>query len=213
VLRPAAVDLVGCSKLKNTVVQYYADEATAAASWNGQAAWFSTALLGTKLCSTFLLVELMFLCMQPKKKTKTVIEKYWDWELSNETQPIWVRFIFFLFIDIIMIVYACIFGNVNVWALCGEFACVPLCVCLQHQYCVLAKKVEPYGIFLCCLQLRNPKEVSTEEYNDFFKKTFNEYLGPLASSHFTTEVHVLIYIGCLLFFVLVIQWLLLWWLA
>jgi len=64
---------------------------------------------------------------EPKKKTKTVIEKYWDWELSNETQPIW---------------------------------------------------------------LRNPKEVSTEEYNDFFKKTFNEYLGPLASSHFTTEGEV-----------------------
>jgi heat shock protein beta len=40
------------------------------------------------------------------------------------------------------------------------------------------------------LQLRNPKEVSTEEYNEFYKKTFNEYLDPLASSHFTTEVHV-----------------------
>ncbi|KAE8782894.1 Heat shock protein 83 [Hordeum vulgare] len=24
-----------------------------------------------------------------KKKTKTVVEKYWDWELTNETQPIW----------------------------------------------------------------------------------------------------------------------------
>lgn len=38
--------------------------------------------------------------------------------------------------------------------------------------------------------LRNPKEVSTEEYNEFFKKTFNEYLDPLASSHFTTEGEV-----------------------
>lgn len=38
------------------------------------------------------------------------------------------------------------------------------------------------------MQLRNPKEVSTEEYNEFYKKTFNEYLDPLASSHFTTEV-------------------------
>lgn len=28
--------------------------------------------------------------MQKKKKTKTVVEKYWDWELTNETQPIWV---------------------------------------------------------------------------------------------------------------------------
>ncbi|XBI79409.1 heat shock protein 90-6, mitochondrial-like [Triticum dicoccoides] len=62
-----------------------------------------------------------------KKKTKTVVEKYWDWELTNETQPIW---------------------------------------------------------------LRTPKEVSTEEYNEFYKKTFNEYLDPLASSHFTTEGEV-----------------------
>ncbi|KAL6842169.1 hypothetical protein ACP4OV_028148 [Aristida adscensionis] len=38
--------------------------------------------------------------------------------------------------------------------------------------------------------LRNPKEVSTEEYNEFYKKTFNEYLDPLASSHFTTEGEV-----------------------
>ncbi|CAN1223087.1 Heat shock protein 90-6, mitochondrial [Linum perenne] len=64
---------------------------------------------------------------QKKKKTKTVVEKYWDWELTNETQPIW---------------------------------------------------------------LRNPKDVSTEEYNEFYKNTFNEYLEPLASSHFTTEGEV-----------------------
>lgn len=38
--------------------------------------------------------------------------------------------------------------------------------------------------------LRNPKEVSTEDYNEFYKKTFNEYLEPLASSHFTTEGEV-----------------------
>lgn len=62
-----------------------------------------------------------------KKKTKTVVEKYWDWELTNDTQPIW---------------------------------------------------------------LRNPKEVTTEEYNDFYKSTFNQYLEPLASSHFTTEGEV-----------------------
>ncbi|XP_038683351.1 heat shock protein 90-6, mitochondrial-like [Tripterygium wilfordii] len=62
-----------------------------------------------------------------KKKTKTVVERYWDWELTNETQPIW---------------------------------------------------------------LRNNKEVTTEEYNEFYKKTFNEYLDPLASSHFTTEGEV-----------------------
>ncbi|WVY92263.1 hypothetical protein V8G54_037777 [Vigna mungo] len=64
---------------------------------------------------------------EKKKKTKTVVEKYWDWELTNETQPIW---------------------------------------------------------------LRNPKEVTKEEYNEFYKKTFNEYLEPLASSHFTTEGEV-----------------------
>ncbi|KAB1208680.1 heat shock protein 90 [Morella rubra] len=38
--------------------------------------------------------------------------------------------------------------------------------------------------------LRNPKEVTTEEYNEFYQKTFNEYLDPLASSHFTTEGEV-----------------------
>ncbi|MED6215971.1 hypothetical protein PIB30_003173 [Stylosanthes scabra] len=64
---------------------------------------------------------------EKKKKTKTVVERYWDWELINETQPIW---------------------------------------------------------------LRNPKEVSKEDYNEFYKKTFNEYLDPLASSHFTTEGEV-----------------------
>ncbi|KAG0469786.1 hypothetical protein HPP92_016486 [Vanilla planifolia] len=39
-------------------------------------------------------------------------------------------------------------------------------------------------------ELRNPKDVTTEEYNEFYKKTFNEYLDPLASSHFTTEGEV-----------------------
>ncbi|XP_039000882.1 heat shock protein 90-6, mitochondrial-like [Hibiscus syriacus] len=65
--------------------------------------------------------------VEKKKKTKKVVERYWDWELTNETQPIW---------------------------------------------------------------LRNPKEVMTEEYNEFYKKTFNEYSDPLASSHFTTEGEV-----------------------
>ncbi|MQL88354.1 hypothetical protein Taro_020918 [Colocasia esculenta] len=36
-------------------------------------------------------------------------------------------------------------------------------------------------------ELRNPKDVTTEEYNEFYKNTFKEYLDPLASSHFTTE--------------------------
>ncbi|XP_071705371.1 heat shock protein 90-6, mitochondrial-like [Rutidosis leptorrhynchoides] len=34
--------------------------------------------------------------------------------------------------------------------------------------------------------LRNPKEVTREEYNEFYKKAFSENFEPLASSHFTT---------------------------
>lgn len=62
-----------------------------------------------------------------KKKKKTITEKYWDWELANETKPIWMR---------------------------------------------------------------NPKEVGKDEYNEFYKKTFNEFLDPLAYTHFTTEGEV-----------------------
>ncbi|KAG6528413.1 heat shock protein 90-6, mitochondrial-like [Zingiber officinale] len=65
--------------------------------------------------------------VEKKKKTKKVVERYWDWELTNETQPIW---------------------------------------------------------------LRNPKDVTTEEYNAFYRMTFDEYVDPLASSHFTTEGEV-----------------------
>ncbi|KAF5762095.1 putative Heat shock protein Hsp90 family [Helianthus annuus] len=60
-----------------------------------------------------------------KKTTKT--EKYWDWELANETKPIWMR---------------------------------------------------------------NPKEVEKDQYNEFYKKTFNEFLDPLTYTHFTTEGEV-----------------------
>ncbi|XP_071702305.1 heat shock protein 90-6, mitochondrial-like [Rutidosis leptorrhynchoides] len=38
--------------------------------------------------------------------------------------------------------------------------------------------------------LRNPKEVTRAEYNELYKKAFNDYLEPLASSHFTTEEDV-----------------------
>lgn len=62
-----------------------------------------------------------------EKKKKTITEKYWDWELANETKPIWMR---------------------------------------------------------------NPKEVKKTEYNEFYKKTFNEFLDPLAHAHFTTEGEV-----------------------
>ncbi|XP_022146433.1 heat shock protein 90-5, chloroplastic [Momordica charantia] len=62
---------------------------------------------------------------EKKKKAKT--EKYWDWELANETKPIWMR---------------------------------------------------------------NSKEVEKDEYNEFYKKTFNEFLEPLAYTHFTTEGEV-----------------------
>ncbi|XP_050372150.1 heat shock protein 90-5, chloroplastic [Argentina anserina] len=62
-----------------------------------------------------------------EKKKKTITEKYWDWELANETKPIWMR---------------------------------------------------------------SAKEVEKEEYNEFYKKTFNEFLDPLAHTHFTTEGEV-----------------------
>ncbi|OAY47426.1 heat shock protein 90-5, chloroplastic [Manihot esculenta] len=62
---------------------------------------------------------------EKKKKTKT--EKYWDWELANETKPIWMR---------------------------------------------------------------NSKEVEKDEYHEFYKKTFNEFMDPIAYTHFTTEGEV-----------------------
>lgn len=65
--------------------------------------------------------------VETKKKKKTVTEKYWDWELANETKPIWMR---------------------------------------------------------------SPKEVEKDEYNEFYKKTFNEFIDPLAHAHFTTEGEV-----------------------
>ena len=64
---------------------------------------------------------------EKEKKKKTITEKYWDWELANETKPIWMR---------------------------------------------------------------NPKEVEETEYNEFYKKAFNEFLDPLAHAHFTTEGEV-----------------------
>nr|CAB3453676.1 unnamed protein product [Digitaria exilis] len=64
---------------------------------------------------------------EKKKKKKTITEKYWDWELANETKPIWMK---------------------------------------------------------------SPKEVEKTEYNEFYKKTFNEFLDPLAYTHFTTEGEV-----------------------
>ena len=36
--------------------------------------------------------------------------------------------------------------------------------------------------------VRNPKDVSDENYNDFFKTTFSEFLDPLAHVHFNVEV-------------------------
>ncbi|XP_057542680.1 heat shock protein 90-5, chloroplastic [Amaranthus tricolor] len=61
------------------------------------------------------------------EKKKTVTEKYWDWELTNETKPIWMR---------------------------------------------------------------SAKDVPKEEYYEFYKKTFNEFLDPVAYTHFTTEGEV-----------------------
>ena len=39
--------------------------------------------------------------------------------------------------------------------------------------------------------MRNPKEIEKDQYSEFYKKTFNEFLDPLAHTHFTTEVLVL----------------------
>ncbi|PON76757.1 Heat shock protein Hsp90 family [Trema orientale] len=64
---------------------------------------------------------------EKKKKKTTKTEKYWDWELANETKPIWMR---------------------------------------------------------------SPKEVQKEEYYDFYKKTFNDFLDPIGYTHFTTEGEV-----------------------
>lgn len=61
---------------------------------------------------------------EPQKKTKKVQEKYFDWQLANETKPIWMR---------------------------------------------------------------APKEVKDEEYNEFFKTTFREFMDPMAQAHFSTE--------------------------
>ncbi|KAF6144755.1 hypothetical protein GIB67_016829, partial [Kingdonia uniflora] len=61
---------------------------------------------------------------EKKKKKNNVTEKYWDWELGNETKPI---------------------------------------------------------------RMRNSKELEKEENQEFYKKTFNEFLDPLAHTHFTTE--------------------------
>uniref|UniRef100_A0A0D6QZ35 Histidine kinase/HSP90-like ATPase domain-containing protein n=1 Tax=Araucaria cunninghamii TaxID=56994 RepID=A0A0D6QZ35_ARACU len=38
--------------------------------------------------------------------------------------------------------------------------------------------------------MRNSKDVSAEEYNEFYKKTFNEFMDPLACTHFNTEGEV-----------------------
>ncbi|EPS62156.1 hypothetical protein M569_12637, partial [Genlisea aurea] len=64
---------------------------------------------------------------EKKKTKKTKTEKYWDWELANETKPIWMR---------------------------------------------------------------NAKEVEKEQYQEFYKKTFNEFLDPVTYTHFTTEGEV-----------------------
>ena len=45
--------------------------------------------------------------------------------------------------------------------------------------------------------MRNSKEVSKEEYNEFYKKAFSEFLDPLPHTHFTTEVHFS-YIYCVI---------------
>ncbi|KAL6294921.1 hypothetical protein ACE6H2_003063 [Prunus campanulata] len=38
--------------------------------------------------------------------------------------------------------------------------------------------------------MQNPKEVEKDEYHEFYKKTFSEFLDPVAYTHFTTEGEV-----------------------
>ncbi|KAL8161432.1 hypothetical protein V2J09_012921 [Rumex salicifolius] len=38
--------------------------------------------------------------------------------------------------------------------------------------------------------MRSPKEIPKEDYQEFYKKTFNEFLDPLTHAHFTTEGEV-----------------------
>lgn len=60
-------------------------------------------------------------------------------------------------------------------------------------------------LYLCLcffdpMQMRNPKEVEKEQYHEFYKNTFNEFLDPLTYTHFTTEVSPVLmlhdYTGC-----------------
>ncbi|XP_042755714.1 heat shock protein 90-5, chloroplastic-like [Lactuca sativa] len=39
-------------------------------------------------------------------------------------------------------------------------------------------------------EMRNPKEIEKDQYSEFYKKTFNEFLDPLAYTHFTIEGEV-----------------------
>ncbi|KAL8227670.1 hypothetical protein R6Q57_015254 [Mikania cordata] len=88
-----------------------------------------------------------------KKKKKTITEKYWDWELANETKPIWVCF-----------------NTIN----------------NSSRHLVISEFVN----HMIKMQMRNPKEVEKDQYNEFYKKTFNEFLDPLSCTHFTTEGEV-----------------------
>eukprot|EP00475_Leptophrys_vorax_P026052 TRINITY_DN3650_c0_g2_i1.p1 TRINITY_DN3650_c0_g2~~TRINITY_DN3650_c0_g2_i1.p1 ORF type:complete len:801 (-),score=87.61 TRINITY_DN3650_c0_g2_i1:173-2542(-) len=53
---------------------------------------------------------------------------------------------------------------------------------VQEKYFdwVLANETKPIWV-------RTPKDVSKEEYNEFFKNTFREFLDPMAYAHFSTE--------------------------
>ncbi|GAB2251764.1 hypothetical protein Droror1_Dr00004611 [Drosera rotundifolia] len=39
--------------------------------------------------------------------------------------------------------------------------------------------------------MRNSKEVQKEEYDEIYKKTFNEFLDPFAHAHLSTEVRIM----------------------
>lgn len=100
-----------------------------------------------------------------RTKSSKKSEIYWDWELTNDTKPIWVGIYQF-------------YGVVSHLATDLK---VPLYMCMLIYLVSLTKK----GLLT---QMRTPKEVTEEEYHAFYKSTFKEYMDPLAYTHFTAEV-------------------------
>lgn len=78
----------------------------------------------------------------------------------------------------------------------NDHHCTSVVSNLPSLHNILTSRYEIFYLWFCwplictkfLVQMRNPKEVEKDEYNEFYKKTFNEFLDPLANTHFTTEV-------------------------